>query len=379
MQDNTTDQHNISDCHNISNAVSENGDSNIVNNEGIMYNNCKIDNSIKILLSNMFNSKKKDSIKNMDNRTGLKRKVGKRLKLYAYTIGKYSNEIFNDGNGLYFYLYTVVNIHYENIYLCDHLNIKIPVDIFKDSLDGKLVVFKGVVEEYANDKQSLVVDDIYVVSNGEIRINNLIPKMEPLYYNSNNHLKEVIDLYKNLPDHKKMLILKDSIRVVNQYLEGVLPSNFITNYIFTQYTINNSPDAIFKNDYSLIILSEKSISELTMISYALIYNLISNNIKTIKELFSYINGCLNLFQGVTHNMVGQKINSRKDLGKVITKKFMNFCDELNLKHFSSFRFIKYRNNNFGYRIEDNTTLILQALSILYSDDYDIYDDYMTGL
>ena len=78
-------------------------------------------------------------------------------------------------------------------------------------------------------------------------------------------------------------------------------------------------------------------------------------------------------------MVGQKINSRKDLDKVITKKFMNFCDELNLKRFSSFRFIKYRNNNFGYRIEDNTTLILQALSILYSDDYDIYDDYMTGL
>src|SRR5699024_6788118 len=101
MQNNTTNQHNISGCHNISNAVSENVDSNIVN-EGSMYNNCKIDNSIKISLSNMFNSKKKDSIKNMDNRTGLKRKVGKRLKLYAYTIGKYSNEIFNDGNGLYF-------------------------------------------------------------------------------------------------------------------------------------------------------------------------------------------------------------------------------------------------------------------------------------
>src|SRR5699024_12179119 len=38
-----------------------------------------------------------------------------------------------------------------------------------------------------------------------------------------------------------------------------------------------------KNDYSLIILSEKSISELTMISYALIYNLISNNIKRSEE------------------------------------------------------------------------------------------------
>ena len=113
-----------------------------------------------------------DSIKNSNNRTLLKSLVGKPITIWAYAIDEYSRIKSNQ-----LIRYTIINVHNQNHYIADHIQLQIPYEIYDENIRHKIIKVIGNVYEYEDKKtkemkQSITAERVIISNANDMYIAN---------------------------------------------------------------------------------------------------------------------------------------------------------------------------------------------------------------
>lgn len=313
-----------------------------------------------------------DPIENSNNRTKLKDKVGKYVRLWALAINEYNN--FNHKD---YIRYTVINVHDGEEYIADHLQINIPCEIYNDNIRHKIILISGEIYEYANGtKQSMNVNDIKISHVNDLYLNKDYVKVisdvdpEDLIEKRNECIK-----YKS---EDKFEMLMKYINELNHLINN-MPTNFISNYIINQYTINYDPDSVNKSDYYMLRNDDTSIMEIMILITSIIKKLSLDEFEDMYSIFRYINWILNSMHGFDNQeeflTKGYcKIYKDSKLRKKLPKQFIKFCDDHKLIIRKSYDYILTRNVDYDCSVLNKDDAYMNAFMVLYSDSIDEVDE-----
>lgn len=317
-----------------------------------------------------------DPIENSNNRTKLKDKVGKYVRLWALAINEYNN--FNHKD---YIRYTVINVHDGEDYIADHLQIDIPCEIYNDNIRHKIILISGEIYEYANGtKQSMYVNDIKIS-----HVNDLYLNKDYIKVISDVNPEDLIEKRNECIKYKSEDKFEMLIKYINElnHLINNMPTNFISNYIINQYTINYDPDSVNKSDYYMLRNEDTSIMEIMILITSIIKKLSLDEFEDMYSIFKYINWILNSMQGFSgyDNLleVGScKVAKDKKLRKFLPKAFIDFCDHHKLVIKKAYRYVLTRNLDYDCRSLDKSYAYRDAFQLIYSDSMkeEIIEDCM---
>lgn len=300
-----------------------------------------------------------DSMKNSNNRTLLKSMVNKRIQVWAYAIDEYSRIPKEN-----IIRYTVINLHNEDNYIADHIQLEIPYEIYDKDIRHKILYISGIVKEYNTSygkKQTILANEIRESYGNNLYINkDYIKQTNPLSVEQN---LEVLKIYKYYNPNEKFDLMMKYVNILDKIISS-MPKDFITNYIINQYTINYDPDSMNRGNYYMLRNDEDSIQDITFLIISIIKKL-SEGIDSINSIFKYINWIINDMQGLKEEYLECKKLKLLPTGKGLP--FTNFCEKHNLNINKAYRFIMNRNNNFGTSVLSKTDAYENALQILYYD------------
>ena len=300
-----------------------------------------------------------DSMKNSNNRTLLKSMVNKRIQVWAYAIDEYKR--IPEENII---RYTVINLHNENSYIADHIQLQIPYEIYDENIRHKILYIDGIVKEYKTNgeiKQSILANKIRESYGNDLYINkDYIKLTKPIGIEQN---LEVLNIYKYYTPNEKFDLMMKYINILDKIISS-MPKDFISNYIINQYTINYDPDSMNRGNYHMLRNDEDSIQDITFLIISIIKKL-SEGVNSINSLFRYINWILNDMQGLSEEHLTTKKLKMLPRGKGTP--FVDFCEKHNLNVNKAYRFIMNRNINFDPSVLDKTDAYENALQVLYYD------------
>ena len=300
-----------------------------------------------------------DSIENSNNRTILKSLVGKPITIWAYAINEYSRI-----KSKQLVRYTIINIHSQDQYIADHIQLQIPYEIYDENIRHKILYIDGIVKEYKTNgeiKQSILANKIRESYGNDLYINkDYIKLTKPIGIEQN---MEVLNIYKYYNPNEKFDLMMKYVNILDKIISS-MPKDFITNYIINQYTINYDPDSMNRGNYHMLRNDEDSIQDITFLIISIIKKL-SEGIDSINSIFKYINWIINDMQGLKEEQLECKKLKLLPTGKGLP--FTNFCEKHNLNINKAYRFIMNRNNNFGTSVLSKTDAYENALQILYYD------------
>ena len=336
------------------------------------YNTVNSHNTTNINISNYNFTHLEDPVKNSSNRTKLKDRVGKQVKLWAYAIDEYKNFI-NDG----FVRYTVINVHDGEEYIADHLQIDIPHELYDKNIRHNIIWFRGIVKSYAEgSKQSVYVNKLNLSDSNNLILNSdYIKNISTINYNDIISQRNECRKYKS---EEKIDLLQKYINELNHLINN-MPRNFISNYIINQYTINYDPDSVNRSDLYMIRNDDNSIMEILILVLSIIKKLSTGEFKDTYSIFRYINWILNSMQGFDNQeeflTKGYcKIYKDSKLRKKLPKQFINFCDDHKLYIRSSYEYVLTRNVNYDCSVLNKDDAYMNAFMVLYSDSIDEVDE-----
>lgn len=300
-----------------------------------------------------------DSIENSNNRTILKSLVGKPITIWAYAINEYSRI-----KSKQLVRYTIINIHSQDQYIADHIQLQIPYEIYDENIRHKIILVRGTVYEYEDKntkemKQSIIAKELYISNANHMYINKDFVKT------INNTTAENIDFiakeYSLYSPSQKFEILRKYIDELNELLPN-MRKNFISDYIINQYLINYDPESMNKGKTNILRNNVDAIVEITFLILSIIKR-ISEGMNKINDIFNYINWILNDMQGLSESDI--------ENGKIIkmkpSNKFIQFCEDKNVNYKKAFMFVKKRNRNFHPGVLNKNEAYIDALQVLYID------------
>lgn len=336
-------------------------------------------NTYNTIINNNFKCNPSDSINNSNNRTLLKRMVGKQIQIWAYAVDEYGIK-YDEETGEEFMMYTIINLHNKDNYIADHIQLKIPYELYDPDIKNKIIWVDGVVYEYViNKKQSIKVEKINISFANDLEIHEDFIRIGRKI--SNNEAYQIFNKLKNYSPDEKINLLFKYIDVLNNLLLR-MPKDFISNYIVNHYTINKNPNSINRSDYSSLINDEDSIIRILFIIVSLIKGLSSGGINSVNMIFMYINWILNSMHGFNEGDIILNKKNREDgyidVNCVPTnrypKDFKIFCKDRRIEVDKAFRYIKTRNSNFDGKVLDKSNACKSALEVLYVDLIENYDE-----
>lgn len=343
-----------------------NSNNNLTNNKDSYNDNSdnSINNSYNI--NNYYlNFPEVDPMENSNNRTLLKSKVGKNIKIWAYAMNEYKRPL-EDGT----IRYTVINIHTDNIYIADHIQLQIPYELYVKLDNGedirrKIIMIDGYVKEYKDgEKQTIRANKIKISNANNILINeDYIREIDDI---SNEQISEVIQKYNSMTPVDRFELLIKYIEELNHLLPR-MPRDFISNYIINQYMINYDPESINDKSLDMIKNDAQNLGEITFLVLSVIH-LISDGVNDIHNIFRYITRVINDMQGLKEENIGctetRKLPFKNGKNKC---DFEKFCDKHSLNPKKAYRFIMNRNRNFGPGLINKMDAFNKAVEILYLD------------
>ena len=348
------------------------GNNNNLTNANDSYNtdNYINTNNINYYINNFdFSFPEVNPMENSNNRTLLKSKVGKRIKIWAYAVDEYKKVPSEN-----IVRYTIINLHSDNVYIADHIQLQIPYELYYKHHNGedirhKIIMVDGLVKDYETSygyKQSIYANKLTVSYANNMDIHKDYLKITESI--NEKQTKEVLNKYKSLSSKERFDLMLKYIDELNGILPR-MPKDFISNYIINQYTINYDPDSL--NNKSLDMLKNDAISlmEITFLIIALINN-ISHGVNNIQLVFKYINWVINSMQGLKEENVvnNSDLRTLPFSGDSIEKTdFEKFCDHHNLNPNRAYRFILNRNFNFGGGVINKIDASEKAIEVLYND------------
>lgn len=302
-----------------------------------------------------------DSIKNSNNRTLLKSLVGKPITIWAYAIDEYSR-IKNKQ----LVRYTIINVHNQNHYIADHIQLQIPYEIYDEDIRHKIIKVIGKVYEYEDKKtkemkQSITAEKVIISNANDMYIaKDFIKQIVDI---SAENIKYIANEYAHYTPNQKFDLLKKYVNELNEHLPS-MRKNFISDYIINQYMVNYDPELMNAGDLSILRNNTDAIIEITFLILSVIKR-ISEGMCELNSIFNYINWILIDMQGLKEDDI--------DNGKVIKMKtpqrFVEFCENhnLNINIKKGFMFVKKRNLNFYPKVQNKNDAYIDALQVLYTD------------
>lgn len=302
-----------------------------------------------------------DSIKNSNNRTLLKSLVGKPITIWAYAIDEYSR-IKNKQ----LIRYTIINVHNQNQYIADHIQLQIPYEIYNEDIRHKIIKVIGNVYEYEDKKtkemkQSITAEKVIISNANDMYIaKDFIKQITNI---SAENIKWIANEYAHYTPNQKFDLLKKYVNELNELLPS-MRKNFISDYIINQYMVNYDPELMNVGDLNILRNNTEAIIEITFLILSVIKK-ISEGMCELNNIFNYTNWILNDMQGLKEDDI--------DNGKVIKMKtpqrFVEFCDNhnLNINIKKGFMFIKERNKDFYPKVQNKNDAYIDALQVLYTD------------
>lgn len=302
---------------------------------------------------------------NSNNRTWLKTMVGKRVKIWAYAVAEYQGD-YDDEDGT-IVRYTIINLHNKDSYVADHIQLDIPIDIYEETIQQKIIWTEGLVYEYANGtKQAIRADKVNISHSNKIIINeDFIPGLTIM--NSNEEFRYNVKRMREFSATEKFEMLLTSINELNNLTN--IPRNFLSNYIINHYMINYDPESINRADLNLLIKDEISTCEIMFIIYSVIKRLSDGRLITIRQTLEYISQLINGMHGLNKNQNPILLNTNHKIQKLgLTKRFKEFCNKHNLNEVTAYRYIRTRNLDFHYGVIDPIQAYCDAFEIIFHID-----------
>ena len=288
----------------------------------------------------------------------------------------------------------VINIHQQTPqgwqYKCDHIHLYVPEELIDENLEGRVINIKGFVYPYANntkcsieatsikiprdetDKEdepqrikpnkNFMFDSIHVKGREELLFNNKFKKQ-----------------YKLFDEVDRMKIMMKLFYVLEWCLDGNFFEEFITNYIVIQYSCNYSPSLVRQLDYKVILKDPIASTNVSIISAALIYDIIHKEITDVPELFNrltiYLNTFLDLHDGNRIESDGNNKPSNKIiLAHMYGKELGNFRIRVqdiseNFDLVAAYKFAVLKIDNFNGEKLDEKDVIVKAMEIIFNEDF----------
>lgn len=303
-----------------------------------------------------------DSIKNSNNRTLLKSLVGKPITIWAYAMDEYSRI-----KSKQLVRYTIINVHNQNQYIADHIQLDIPYEIYDENIRHKIIKVRGIVYEYEDKttkemKQSIIAKELYISSANDFYI------AEDFVKTINNITSEQVEqsavMYaSSFSPNQKFKLLENYIHELNELLPN-MRTNFISDYIINQYLINYDPELMNLGNLSILRNKPNAITEITFLILSVIKR-IGEGMNDLNDVFNYINWILNDMQGLNEDELYNNIVIKMRA----PAKLVKFCKDnnLNLNIKKAYKFIKERNKDFHPGVLNKNEAYIDALQVLYID------------
>lgn len=334
MNDNVKEQNkNINNDYHKYNTYNGNNNANdrrkqkINNNNNTTINNYYYADKSPNELEKAFENEQGKPMSNGAIRTILKEyaDTNSKITIVGYAIKMRDNYIEKDNEGQEheYIMITTVNILYQKEFRADHLQLKVPIELYNNSLIGNIIIAHGEVYNYKDyrfekiEKQSILVDKIRPMIIKDINIlNNALNDLK-LNYNITNdkEVREIVlnDLIKG-GDERTFNILSDTINLLESILRSSnIPDNFVIKYILNQYVINRNPREVNCSYKELLQCKRQSAYHCMLIILSLIKKIKDEEITNLTEIFKYINKCLNTLHGLNKKLSPFTCSTRKEL------------------------------------------------------------------
>lgn len=302
-----------------------------------------------------------DSVKNSNNRTLLKSLVGKPITIWAYAIDEYSRI-----KSKQLVRYTIINVHNQNQYIADHIQLDIPYEIYDENIRHKIILVIGKVYEYEDKKtkeikQSITAEKLYISNANDMYIaKDFVKQIGNI---TQENIEWIINRYIHYSPNQKFDLLKKYVSELNELLP-CMRKNFISDYIINQYLVNYDPELMNAGNLNILRNNTEAVIEITFLILSLMKK-ISEGMSELNDIFNYINWILNNMQGLKED----DIDSEKIIKMKAPQEFVDFCDihNLNINIKKGFMFVKKRNLNFYPRVLDKKEAYIDAFQVLYTD------------
>lgn len=288
----------------------------------------------------------------------------------------------------------VINIHQQIPqgwqYKCDHIHLYVPEELINENLEGRIINIKGFVYPYENDKKRSIEATSIKIPRDEIDKEDEPQRIKP----SKNFMFDSLPIkgreellfdnkfkkqYKRFDEVERMQIMMKLFYVLEYCLDGNFFEEFITNYIVTQYSCNYSPSLVRQLDYKVVLKDPIASTNVSIISAALIYDIIHKEIIDVPELFNrltvYLNTFLDLHDGNRIKSDGNKKPSNKiilahmhgkELGAFRTR-VQDISENFDLV--AAYKFAILKIDNFNGRKIDEKEIIVKAMEIIFNNDF----------
>ena len=288
----------------------------------------------------------------------------------------------------------VINIHQQIPqgwqYKCDHIHLYVPEELIDENLEGRVVNIKGFVYPYDNDiKRSIEATSIKIPRDEfdkEDEPQRIKPNKNFMFESVSVKGREEIlfnnkfkKQYKRFDEVDRMKIMMKLFYVLEWCLDGNFFDEFITNYIVTQYSCNYSPSLIRQLDYKVVLKDPIASTNVSMITAAILYDIIHKEITDVPELFNrltvYLNTFLDLHDGNNIIIDGKKRPNDKILLAHISKEelktFRMRVQDIseNFDLLAAYKFAALKICNFNGDKLDEKDVIVKAMEIIFNEDF----------
>lgn len=276
----------------------------------------------------------------------------------AYCVGRYGKKIFDNYISI-----TCVNLHSNNLFMHDHIHIKLPVDWYEDSIfDNNVMKFKGIVEPYTRSNNTIDytinVSKVISITNRIHGIHNNSLRLTPLKF-TDHFLESAKYTIEN--ELSKDIIVEFVIRLLTILdtsicsQDDVIYLGFVSNIILSYYFMNTNLNDLCQQKYLLrefnkeILLDIGKIVSTVMISI----NEDKNSIYLWRHLFILVSKICNVLQGISKDT--SKRNKRnKDEFEDVFNALKLFGNKINSKNTKKmFNKLKMRHVDFGYKYPED--------------------------
>lgn len=275
-----------------------------------------------------------------------------------------------------------LNVHHELMFIADHMHVNIPLDIYYETKHHSIIIVNGIVEEYTrtNGTKDYEITITEVISN-RFGIENLTDNMFMMRYidftkvEHDKYLdKSNFDIFKTMlkrkskPELDSMLVTLFSMLDNGLGSSNSLPNSFMSNFIMTQYFLNERLFDLMDHRYFINELNKDVVIDLIKITSWIItrYNNSVWGFDKWLQFFKEVSQVCDFIQGVNLDLLQQyeKNESSKRLANNI-KEFKKKC-KLENNIGSLIQKIKLRHEDF--RFDDS--------SFEYLDD-SLWSSFMT--
>lgn len=278
--------------------------------------------------------------------------------MYYLHDSKFKNDLPKDHDRI-----LCLNVHHEMMFIADHIHVNIPLDLYYEIKHHSILIVEGYVKPYKriNGTEDYNIYITEIISN-RFGIENLTDNMFMMRYinftkvehdkyldKSNFEIFKTMLKRKSKPELDSMLVTLFSMLDNGLGSSNSLPNSFLSNFILTQYFLNERLFELMDHRYFINELSKDSVIDLIKITSWIItrYNNTIWGFDKWLQFFKEVSQVCDFIQGVNINLLS---DNTKELKSIMTNNIKEFKKKCKIENNvgSLVQKIKLRHEDFRF-------------------------------